>query len=128
MRLLLDTQAFLYAGLGAVEKFPTRAAKAVGDDTSEFFISVISLFELEVLIRKGRFNTTPAKIEAGLKLLDAKVLPFATPHVMRTFTLPAHHPDPFDRMIIATALVEDMHLVGGDEQFLKYKGLKVLWR
>jgi PIN domain nuclease of toxin-antitoxin system len=31
-------------------------------------------------------------------------------------------------MIIATALVEDMHLVGGDEQFLKYKGLKVLWR
>jgi PIN domain nuclease of toxin-antitoxin system len=80
MRLLLDTQAFFYAVLGAVEKFPTRAAKAVGDGTSEFFISVISLFELEVLIRKGRFNTTPAKIEAGLKLLDAKVLPFATRH------------------------------------------------
>lgn len=128
MRLLLDTQAFLYAGLAHQAKMPARAAKALADQTSEIFISVASIFELEILIRKGRISSTQTKIEAGLNLFRVKLLPFAARHVFQTFNLPDHHPDPFDRMIIATALVEDMYLVGGDEQFAKYKGLKLIWR
>jgi PIN domain nuclease of toxin-antitoxin system len=128
LRLLLDTQVFLYAGFGNPSKIPARAAKLLTDKTSELFISAVSIFELEILIRKGRINSTQAKIEAGLKLFGMNLLPFAARHVFQAFNLPDHHPDPFDRMIIATALVEDMHLVGGDEQFPKYKGLKLIWR
>lgn len=127
MRALLDTQAFLYVVFGQQAKFPLRAARALTDDSNEFFISVASLFELEILIRKGRIHGTQAQVEAGVKLAGANILPFAARHAFRTFSLPAHHPDPFDRMIIATALVEDMHLVGGDLQFPRYKGLKLLW-
>jgi len=43
------------------------------------------------------------------------------------FSLPLHHRDPFDRMIIATALVEELPLVGGDRQFKFYEGLQRFW-
>jgi PIN domain nuclease of toxin-antitoxin system len=41
--------------------------------------------------------------------------------------LPAHHGDPFDRMLIATALAEDIAIVARDREFRKYKGLRVIW-
>jgi PIN domain nuclease of toxin-antitoxin system len=128
MRILLDTQAFLYMAFKSQQgKFPTRAAKELRDQSNEFFVSVATVFEVEILTRKGRINLTQAQIQAGVAISGVTLLPFEPRHAFRTFSLPAHHPDPFDRMIIATALVEDMHLVGGDRQFPKYKGLKLLW-
>jgi prevent-host-death family protein len=55
------------------------------------------------------------------------VIPFAPRHAYRLYSLPVHHGDPFDRMIISTALVENMPIVG-DRQFTSYKGLTVIWR
>jgi len=48
-------------------------------------------------------------------------------HALRLYGLPRHLRDPFDRMLIATALAEDIPLIRSDRQFKRYKGLKVIW-
>ena len=128
MKLLLDTQAFLNAGFGNERKIPQRAIREITNGRNELFLSAVTLIEIDRLVRRGVFRTTPTGIDAELTKLRIKILPLANHHALKVFELPGHHPDPFDRMIIATALVEDMHLVGGDEQFPKYKGLKLIWR
>jgi PIN domain nuclease of toxin-antitoxin system len=55
------------------------------------------------------------------------MLPFTPQHAYRLFSLPLHHRDPFDRMLIATALAEEIPLIGSDRLFKMYKGLKVIW-
>jgi PIN domain nuclease of toxin-antitoxin system len=60
--------------------------------------------------------------------LRLQVIPFAPDLAFRLYGLPPHHRDAFDRMLIATALAEDIPLIGSDRQFKKYKGLKVIWR
>jgi PIN domain nuclease of toxin-antitoxin system len=128
MKLLLDTQAFLYAGFGAEKKIPARAIRELSKERNEIFLSAVTLVEIDRLVRKGVFHMTAKGIDEQLAKYRIKVLPLTFHHASKLLELPDHHPDPFDRMIIATALVEDMRLVGGDEQFIKYKGLKVLWR
>ena len=56
-----------------------------------------------------------------------RVLPYSEEHAFRLFDLPTHHPDPFDRHIIAQALVEHVPVVTPDHSFTLYEGLKVVW-
>ena len=53
--------------------------------------------------------------------------PRAGKHSFKLFGLPAHHNDPFDRMLIATALAEDISIAARDREFRKYKGLRAIW-
>jgi PIN domain nuclease of toxin-antitoxin system len=64
---------------------------------------------------------------AGVADLRLRVLPYAAEHAFCLFDLPVHHADPFDRQIIAQALVENVPVVTPDEAFNLYKGLKVVW-
>jgi PIN domain nuclease of toxin-antitoxin system len=66
-------------------------------------------------------------VHQAVQDLGLTVIAFEPPHAYRLFSLPMHHGDPFDRMIIATALVEDVPLIGGDRQFAHYKGLQAIW-
>ncbi|MGA8028482.1 MAG: PIN domain-containing protein [Bryobacteraceae bacterium] len=61
---------------------------------------------------------------AGRFLVD---YPLRQHHANRLFELPLHHKDPFDRLIISTALSDDLPVISRDEQFRKYKGLRVVW-
>jgi len=63
----------------------------------------------------------------GVADLRLRVLPYAAKHAFRLFDLPSHHADPFDRQIIAQALVENVPIVTPDEAFNLYEGLKVVW-
>ena len=66
----------------------------------------------------------------GVSLLFAlvlTVLPLTAEHSPRLFGLPTHHSDPFDRMLIATALVEDVPIVASDREFKRYEGVNVMW-
>lgn len=90
-------------------------------------VSVISFNEIAIKANKG---LTPLKREHIEKLifdLDLTVLPLIAEHSLKMFGLPVHHSDPFDRMLIATALVEDISIVASDRDFKKYKGLRVIW-
>jgi PIN domain nuclease of toxin-antitoxin system len=66
-------------------------------------------------------------VQEAAKDLALTIIPFTPQHSYRLFSLPKLHRDPFDRMIISTALVEGIPVIGGDSRFRKYRGLKVIW-
>ena len=63
----------------------------------------------------------------GIADLQVRVLPYTAEHAFRLFDLPTHHADPFDRKIIAQALMENVPVVTPDEAFSLYEGLEVVW-
>jgi PIN domain nuclease of toxin-antitoxin system len=83
--------------------------------------------EIAVKQTRGQLTFRKADVMAGVADLRVRVLPYAAEHAFRLFDLPTHHADPFDRQIIAQALVEDVPVVTPDESFKLYEGLKVLW-
>jgi PIN domain nuclease of toxin-antitoxin system len=76
----------------------------------------------------GKLKMGAAETRQAIRDLRLQVIPFDPDHALRLYGLPPHHRDPFDRMLIATALAEDIPLIGSDSRFKKYKGLKVIWQ
>jgi PIN domain nuclease of toxin-antitoxin system len=90
-------------------------------------VSPISFNEIAIKANKGLTRLTRIHLEKLVFDLDLTVLPLIPEHSFQLFGLPAHHRDPFDRMLIATALAEDISIVAMDREFRKYKGLRVIW-
>lgn len=67
------------------------------------------------------------EVQRALLQLQVTVLPLEPDHAFRMYSLPLHHRDPFDRMILATALVEKLPLVTSDRIFRRYPGVKLIW-
>jgi PIN domain nuclease of toxin-antitoxin system len=84
---------------------------------------------MEIAIKSGigKLEMGEAEMRQAVRDLRATIIPFTPQHAYRLFSLPLHHRDPFDRMLIATATVENIPLVGSDRKFKSYKGLKVIW-
>ncbi len=126
MRLILDTVTFIWA-VSAPERLSRAALSALRKGTAVREISVVSLTEIAVKETRGRLAFGKADAMAGVADLRVRVLPYAAEHALRLFDLPTHHADPFDRQIIAQALVENVPVVTPDESFNLYEGLKVVW-
>ena len=127
MRVLLDTTAlFVAAGISEVVFTPKVQRFLERPDTVRL-VSPISFNEVAIKANRG---LTPLRREHLEKLiidLNLTVLPLTAEHSLTLFGLPAHHGDPFDRMLIATALAEDVAMVACDHEFRKYRGLRVIW-
>jgi PIN domain nuclease of toxin-antitoxin system len=126
MRLILDTVTFIWA-VSDPERLSRAAMSALRKGTAVREISVVSLTEIAVKQTRGKLTFGTAEAVAGVADLRLRVLPYAAEHAFRLFDLPTHHADPFDRQIIAQALVENVAVVTPDEAFNLYKGLKVVW-
>jgi PIN domain nuclease of toxin-antitoxin system len=126
MRLLLDTVTFIWAA-SAPDRLSRAAMSALRKGTAVREISVVSLTEIAVKQTRGKLTFSKADAMAGVADLRLRILPYAAEHAFRLFDLPAHHADPFDREIIAQALVENIPVVTPDETFNLYEGLKVVW-
>jgi PIN domain nuclease of toxin-antitoxin system len=126
MRLILDTVTFIWA-VSTPERLSHAAMSALRKATAVREISVVSLTEIAVKQTRGKLMFGKADAMAGVVDLRLRVLPYAAEHAFRLFDLPTHHPDPFDRQIIAQALVENVPVVTPDEAFNLYKGVKVVW-
>ena len=126
MRLILDTVTFIWA-VTTPERLSRAAMSALRKATAVREVSVVSLTEIAVKHARGKLTFGKADAITGLADLRLRVLPYAEEHAFRLFDLPTHHADPFDRQIIAQALVEKVAVVTPDESFKLYEGLKVLW-
>jgi PIN domain nuclease of toxin-antitoxin system len=126
MRLILDTVTFMWA-VSSPERLSRAAMSALRKETAVREISVVSLTEIAIKQIRGKLTFGKADAIAGVADLRLRVLPYAGDHAFRLFDLPAHHADPFDRQIIAQALVENVPVVTPDEAFSLYDGLKVVW-
>ena len=124
MRLLIDSHAFLWWGESS-PALGNTARSAIADPASEVLISIAALWELIIKASSGKL-TLPADIETMVASQGFSVLSVSFDHLRRFGTLPRHHRDPFDRMMIAQALAEGIPIATGDRVFAAY-GVQIVW-
>ena len=125
MRALLDTQAILIPAL-TPEQAPKHLRELLEDRDSELFVSSASLVEIALKNSIGKIDVPEGLAREAMEDMRLSILSFDARHAYAMFSLPMHHRDPFDRMIIATALAEKLPVVTGDRAFKRYK-LTVIW-
>jgi PIN domain nuclease of toxin-antitoxin system len=118
VRLLLDTNALIWS-LVRRKRIPSPAIDAIEDRDNEVFVSVVSAWEIEIKTAKGRLGT-PADLKEALAVQSFEPLAVTMRHAHAVETLPRHHRDPFDRMIIAQAQLEGMTIVTSDREIQRY--------
>lgn len=123
MKLLVDSNAFIWAYVEPTELSVT-AQQAIRDPANERFISIAALWEIAIKSSTGKLSmpTNPSQALSDLALM---ILPISLPHVQRIPSLPSHHRDPFDRLMIAQAIEEGLTIVTRDRIFAAY-GVPVL--
>lgn len=101
----------------------------MADGTNELYLSAASCWEIAIKARLDKI-ALPGRpdvfIADQLRLNDVKGLPVQSSHALHVFNLPALHRDPFDRIIVAQAQLENLPIVTSDAQIARYK-VKVLW-
>ena len=120
-RLLLDTHILLWAAQNS-QRLTSKARELINDPQNEVFFSVASLWEIGIKFALGRddFAISPADLHEGLASHDYVELPILTPHALLSARLPALHKDPFDRMLVAQAMVENLTLITADATVAAY--------
>ena len=124
---LLDTAVFLWA-VASPQKLSPAVRRAIESGKHPLAVSVASLWEVVVKAQKGllHLEDPPRWLEAGLKSIEAEVLPIRPAHVYQVGRLPMIHKDPFDRLLLAQAASEGWVLVSNDETVREYP-VATLW-
>src|ERR1044071_5664059 len=129
MKILLDTHCWLWSHFEP-DKLGARAAAVLKDLGNEVFFSAASSWEIALKYKIGKLPDLPDIPERFLppQLIADQIalLPIQSHHALRTATLPGHHNDPFDRLLIAQAQVEELVLMTADEDILPYR-VRTLW-
>ncbi len=127
-RFLLDTHVVVEAGTNVgLGSLPAKVRRILEDPDAELLLSVASEAEVAIKSRMGRLALTKEELAAICANASIVSYPLRRHHTDRLFDLPLHHKDPFDRLIISTALADDIPVISCDAQFRKYKGLRVIW-
>jgi PIN domain nuclease of toxin-antitoxin system len=121
MRLLLDTQIYVWH-VAASARLPQRAAVMI-DDATDVFVSAASIWEASVKAALGKLKVAPEDLIAGIGLSKFSELPVTGHHAVRVATLPMHHRDPFDRLLIAQTMHEQLRLLTADPILKQYSDL-----
>lgn len=128
MSLLLDTQSLLWFVL-ADSRLSSKALENIVSSDGLVYVSPASLWEIAIKISLGKY-ALPAPFVAfwdeQFLANDFTILPISVSHTARVIDLPFHHRDPFDRLIIAQSLVEQIPVVSSDKLFDQY-GVERIW-
>ena len=122
MRLLLDTHAFLWFFIDDPQ-LSTAAKSLITDPRNEVLVSPASYWEVAIKVSLGKYTLTVPFEEfwaAGINGSGFVVLPIGLPHAAILSSLPMHHKDPFDRMIISQAIAEQIPVISTDSAFNPY--------
>lgn len=127
MKLLLDTHLLLWAA-GNPERLSKKARALIEKGEHELFFSAGSLWEIVIKRNLGRddFKVDARVLRRGLLDNGYSELPIASEHVVAVDGLPQHHKDPFDRVLVAQAIVEGFTLLTSDPTVAAYGGSIVL--
>lgn len=122
MNYLLDTHAFIWWNENS-PRLPVHVRQALSDRSNQIWLSHASVWELQIKIQLG-------KLKLGAPLADLmdqesrvnrlRLLSISYDDILKLDSLPMHHRDPFDRMIIAHTLTGGFHLVACDSEFAAY--------
>ncbi|HME36907.1 MAG TPA: type II toxin-antitoxin system VapC family toxin [Candidatus Sulfotelmatobacter sp.] len=122
MRFLLDTHTLLWCFNDSRSLSP-QARKLIEDGSNEILASAASGWEIATKVRLGKLPTGEelvGELDHYLTQLGCDVLPISLDHAVRAGSLPGEHRDPFDRMLIAQAQMENLRIISNDRIFDKY--------
>jgi PIN domain nuclease of toxin-antitoxin system len=123
MRILLDTHIFCWWFYEPKKLSPTTLE--IMRDAERVFVSSASIWEVAIKTRLGKMNADPEELFHQIQVNGFHELPFRSKHALVVASLPLHHADPFDRLLIAQALTEPMHFLTADPRLKQYTDLVI---
>lgn len=128
MNLLFDTHTFLWWN-DTSQALPARVLAACQDTRNNLYLSVVSVWEIQIKQQIGKLHLqTPIVkiIEEQSKVNRLRILPIRLEHALAIDQLPLLHRDPFDRLLMAQTITENLTLLSGDHLLQQY-GVRILW-
>jgi PIN domain nuclease of toxin-antitoxin system len=121
MRLLLDTHVLLWALSGDARLKP--ASRALIAEADAVFVSAASVWEITIKASLGKLTVDLAALPGAIDASGFQRLPVSFEHAIRVAQLPPLHADPFDRLLVAQAQQEPLHLLTADTALVPYSEL-----
>ena len=123
--LLLDTHVLLWLLDDPARKMPVRTRRLLADPDTRIIVSTSVVWEISIKRSLGKLEA-PGNLLHLLEHAAVPTLPITASHAERAGSLPDHHRDPFDRMLIAQAQIEGLPIVTADPVFGEY-GVETVW-
>ncbi|WP_109484698.1 type II toxin-antitoxin system VapC family toxin [Occallatibacter savannae] len=123
MRLLLDTHVF-YWSLYDPDRLPQNVLETIMS-AEAVFVSAASIWEAAIKVRLGKMRGDPLALAGHISESGFTELPIWSRHAKLVATLPMHHSDPFDRLLVAQAMTEPLHLLTADAKLKPYSDLVI---
>jgi len=114
MRLLLDTHILLW-WLRDDRKLTKETERYISSSENDVYVSAVSTWEVAIKKSIGRLSVNLNEFDQAIIESGLTILPITMPHTLAVASLPMHHSDPFDRLLIAQSIVEPMRIVTHDE-------------
>jgi PIN domain nuclease of toxin-antitoxin system len=127
MKYLLDTHTFIWWHDNP-DLLSEKVLRLCEDVNNELFLSLVSVWEMQIKLQLNKLtlvNSLVVMLETE-KNNAIEILPISLNHIMELDGMPLHHKDPFDRLLIAQAVADDLVLLSKDEHFASYP-VKCLW-
>jgi PIN domain nuclease of toxin-antitoxin system len=128
MKYLLDTVVWLWS-VGPTEKIGRRGLEILHNGSEQVYLSAASSWEIAIKTSLGKFQLPdhpPRHVPARILEQGIHPLSISQVHALKVYDLPGHHRDPFDRLLIAQAILEGMTILTADHIFSKYP-VDVIW-
>ncbi len=128
MKVLLDTHCWLWWH-SQPEYLNDRSHRLISDSRNVVYLSAVSSWEIAIKCSLGKLELPEPPLEYVISRLAAQEitpLPIEHIHALRVATLPPIHRDPFDRLLVAQALVEKLPILTADPQLARY-GARIVW-
>ena len=124
MRILLDTHYLIWA-IDDPVRLSDAAAEALQDAACDVFFSAVSIWEIALKYGLGRpeFQTRPDQISRAARRIGFQPMPVTIEDAAAVAALPAHHRDPFDRLLVAQAVRQPARLLTADPMLARYSEL-----
>jgi PIN domain nuclease of toxin-antitoxin system len=126
MRTIVDTHILIWFLEGSPTLSKSRR-QFIAAAENEIFVSIASLWEMAIKISIGKLILAKPLSEVINQIAaeNMEILPISTEHILRVSSLPFHHRDPFDRIIVAQSLIENLPIITDDAGFAQYS-VKIL--
>lgn len=128
MKYLLDSVVWIWS-ISATERLNSAAQRILENGCEEIYFSAASSWELSIKAGLGKLHlpSSPARcIPEFMAKQRLRPLPVTHLHAVKVYELPLHHQDPFDRLLIAQAISEEMTILTSDRDFSKYP-VEIVW-
>ncbi|ACL32029.1 type II toxin-antitoxin system VapC family toxin [Glaesserella parasuis] len=123
MKILLDSHILLWLAWDKKENLSPQVVELLDDPTSEIYFSLASLWEIAIKSSLGKpdFDIDVEALAQGLIQVGCRMLAIELPHILKQAQYPFIHRDPFDRLLMAQAEVENVFFMTADTMILKYQ-------